>query len=289
MPQSNVGFIGFGTVGKTFARILLDHGAAVCYYDVHGPVGAEVPGLGAPGTHYLPLPELIAGCDLLISAVVTHVALEAAQAAAPYLGPGKTYVDLNSTSPQTKVSIGDCVSATGASFVDAALLGPANAAVARAPILLAGQSAETVVPVFLELGLSNARYLSGQYGDAATVKMLRSVFTKGAECLMIEMLAAARRLGRDELMWREMASYMAENPFEKMAANWVKTHVMACERREHEMMEVVATLEEAGIEPLMSRATQAFFARSVALQPGEAFEQAPESVGQVAEFFAERL
>ncbi len=122
MDNPKIGFVGFGAVGNIFAKVMMDHGAQVCYHDVRGETA------GYAGPVYLPLPELIETCDLIISTVVTNVALDAAQQVAAYLRPGKTFADFNSTSPSVKVQVSDIVTRTGANFVEGAILSPVGPA-----------------------------------------------------------------------------------------------------------------------------------------------------------------
>ncbi len=121
------------------------------------------------------------------------------------------------------------------------------------------------------------------------VKMLRSIFTKGVECLLVEMLAAGKRSGVDSYLWKDIVSFMSENPFETVAENWIKTHVTACGRRYQEMTQIVETLEELGINPVMTKATETFFDRSASMELHRHFPKSPDSTESVVEFFSTRL
>jgi len=280
MESREIGFIGFGVVGQTFAQAMQECGAKIYYYDVLG----ENHQVARPS--FLSLEALVGTCDILISTVVSHVALDVAQQASAFLRPGKTYADFNSTSPAIKRTIAQIICSTHADFVEGAILSAVGAVGARASILLSGPTAEAFSRTLKRLGLVNVKYFSPQYGDASTVKMLRSIFSKGVECLLVEMLAAGKRAGVASYLWQDIVSFMSDNPFETVAENWVKTHVTACDRRYHEMSQVLETLKELGIEPIMTRATEAFFKRSVDLQPRKQFPDGPESFESVAEFFA---
>ncbi len=277
-----VGFIGLGVVGRTFAAALGAHGVEVAYFDVRGADEAvHIP--------YRPLPDLIDGADLLVSSVWTQAALSVAHEAARYLKPGQAYLDINSTSPALKIEMAHAINSSGADFVEGAILGPVAASGARAEILLGGPAAKAWVDRLRVAGLPNVDYLSPRYGEAATAKMLRSVFSKGSECLIIEMLAAARRAGIEEYMWNHVTRFMRENPFDRAAENWIRTHPGACERRQHEMEEVLETLETLEIEATMTRATAAFFARSAQLAPADTIGAKPDHISDVVEFFAKAL
>jgi len=120
-------------------------------------------------------------------------------------------------------------------------------------------------------------------------KMLRSIFSKGLEALLLELMLAGKRAGIEKDLWQDVVELMTRTPFDRTAANWIQTHALACDRRLHEMSQVVETLDELGVEPLMTTATEAFFARSTTLGFGEAFSEKPAAVDPVVEFMERRL
>ncbi len=138
------------------------------------------------------------------------------------------------------------------------------------------------------LGL-NASFFSEQTGRASLFKMLRSIFSKGLEALLLEMLAAARRAGLEQELWRDVVGFMSRNPFERVATNWIVTHPAACERRYHELRQVNETLRDLGMTPLVSLAGEAFFERSRAMNLAAMFSEKPDSWEVVVERLEERL
>ena len=97
------------------------------------------------------------------------------------------------------------------------------------------------------------------------------------------------RAGIREDLWKEVVDTMQNHPFEKTAANWVRTHATAHARRYHEMQQVASVLRQLHIEPTMTDATVAFFARSGTLGLQEKFTQTPAEMDEVVKFFNERL
>jgi 3-hydroxyisobutyrate dehydrogenase-like beta-hydroxyacid dehydrogenase len=274
MAATRIGFIGFGEVGSTFAREMAAHGGEVYWYDVvpKGDTGAVT---------FLPLRELVERCELILSTVGTHVAAEVAAAAAPLLPAGRIYADMNSTSAAAKRRIADIIASSRADFVEGAILSAVGEAGARAAILVAGAKGEAFARTMQRLGLVNLRYFSAKIGDASQVKMLRSVFSKGVECLLLEMLVAARRAGVAEHLWTDIVDFMTTHAFRGVAENWIKTHPGACERRYHEMLQVVETLHDLRVEPTMTRGTVEFFKRSTASGVAGRFPEKPEQFWDV--------
>ena len=274
-----IAFIGFGEVAAAFSAALAARGAEIAAYDIllERRDGTERLKARASGTKvaFCPLAEAVRGARYVLSTVTTSVARDAATQCAKYLGAGQTYVDLNATEPSVKQKVGDIVAASGAAFVEGAVLGAIGVSGASTEILLGGPDARRAEHDLAgELGL-NARFYSEEIGKASMFKMLRSVFSKGMEALLIEFLVAGERAGIREDLWREITALFANQPFDKVAANWVRTHAAAHARRYHEVQQVRGVLRELGIEPTITAATEAFFQRSgrLGLEPAANMEE----------------
>ena len=250
-------FIGFGEVASAFSPALVSRGAEISAYDIMIKSPA-----GLTRINFLPLPDALYGANFILSTVTTSVARAAAQQCAAHLKPGQVFVDLNATEPGAKKEIGAIIEASGASFVEGALLGAVGVTGAKTEILLGGPHARAAEKALAgELGL-NARFYSEEIGKASTFKMLRSVFSKGMEALLLEFLVAAERGGVRADLWSEVTTLFSTQPFEKVALNWVKSHSSAHARRRDEMKQVAAVLKGLGVEPLMTSATQSVFENS---------------------------
>jgi 3-hydroxyisobutyrate dehydrogenase-like beta-hydroxyacid dehydrogenase len=287
-----VGFIGYGAVASTFARAMATRGARVYAYDVllEEERGRErlARRAGEVDVQFLLVDEMLASVGYVLSTNAADVALGVAEQCAPLLCGGQVYLDLNSTSPQVKRRIGRAVAPSGASFVEGAILDAVGAAGAGAQILLGGPHAAGVAGTLCDLGL-NAAAFSDQIGLASTLKMLRSVFSKGVEALLIECLVAARRAGLQDALWEALTETMRGASFETQADNWVRTHASAYERRYHEMIQVEETVRDLGLEPVMTAATRALFARSCDLGLDDAFPDGAERWDAVIAFLERQL
>ena len=282
MKNNKVGFIGFGEVGRTFAQEMRAKGAHVFYHDILGDRQVD-------GIKFLSLEELLQSCRIILSTVTTDVAIKAAEQASPFLPPGSVYADLNSTSVAVKKKVYEIIEKTPAEFIEGAILSAVGESGARASILVAGPKAAEFAQTMNQFGLINLKSFSSRIGDASQVKMVRSVFSKGLECLLLEMLVAAQKAGITDYLWADIVEFMTKNPFERVAANWIKTHPMASERRYHEMVQVVETLEGLQVEPIMSRATRNFFQKSVQTGLARHFPQKPNDFWAVPQLLAEEI
>jgi len=274
METIKIGFIGFGEVGRAFSQEMKARGAEVYYYDTVEKKPEE-------WITSLPLKELIQICNIILSTVATHVAIEVAEKAVTYLSSDKTYVDMNSTSASVKTKIAEIIKKTGANFIEGAVLSAVGETGSKASILVSGKAAEEFSHLMNRFGLVNLKYFSPNIGDASLVKMIRSIFSKGVECLLLEMLIAAKRAGVEDYLWNDIVDFMTKNSFKSVAENWIRTHPLACERRYHEMVQVMETLEEINIEPIMTRGTRDFFQRSRAMGLEKIFGTKPEDFWNV--------
>ncbi len=274
MEVKKIGFIGFGEVGRTFAQEMKAKGAEVFYFDILEKKPEE-------WVTFLPLKDLIHRCDIILSTVTTDVARGVAEQAVACLGSDKTYADMNSTSVSAKKRIAEIIRPSGAHFIEGAILSAVGETGPKASILVSGKTAQEFSWLMNRLGLINVKYLSPNIGEASLVKMIRSIFSKGVECLLLEMLIAGKRAGIVDYLWNDIVDFMTKNSFERVAENWIKTHPLACERRYHEMVQVLETLEDLDIEPIMTRGTRDFFQRSKALGLEKIFGIKPDDFWHV--------
>jgi 3-hydroxyisobutyrate dehydrogenase-like beta-hydroxyacid dehydrogenase len=286
----HVAFIGFGEVASAFSSAIAARGAGIAAYDVlfDQPGGLDRLTARSPDSkvRFCRLEDALRGARYVLSTVTTTVAQEAARRCVPHLGAGQTYVDLNATDPGIKVEIGGIVSPSGAAFVEGAVLGAVGVTGAKTEVLLGGPHARRAErEIAGELGL-NVRFYSEEVGKASMFKMLRSVFSKGLEALLIEFLVAGERAGIRDDLWREVTELMAQHPFEKTASNWVRSHATAHARRYHEMKQVANVLRQLGLDPVMTAATVAFFERSGSLGLNKRFTATPATLDEVVQFFS---
>ena len=292
MRADRIGFIGFGEVASVFSEALRAGGAEVAAFDVllEEPGGREALESRARdgGIRFLPLAEVVAGSDLVLSTVTTSVAVAVAESALPHLSPGAVYVDLNATAPAVKTRIAALVEPTGAAFVEGAILGAVGVTGARTRVLTGGGRGAEVAEALSARGLHFVHY-SEEIGRASAFKMVRSVFSKGMEALLLEFLAAGRRAGIQADVWEEVVELFSGGAFERVAENWVRTHPGAVERRYHEMVQVSAVLREMGIDPVVTEGVERFFDRSRRIGWSEAFPGKPDSLDDVVAHLEPRL
>jgi 3-hydroxyisobutyrate dehydrogenase-like beta-hydroxyacid dehydrogenase len=186
--------------------------------------------------------------------VTSSAALEAARQTAPHLTPHHVYADLNSVSPALKQSIDNVISATGAQFVEAAVMAPVLPYGHRVPMLLAGTAAAACAERLAPFGM-RLDVMPGRVGTAAAVKMCRSIVVKGLEALMVECVLGASHFGADDLVFASLDESFPGIAWKKLADYMTGRVVVHGGRRAREMEEVAETLRAVGVEPIMAEAT----------------------------------
>jgi 3-hydroxyisobutyrate dehydrogenase-like beta-hydroxyacid dehydrogenase len=286
------GLIGHGVVGSLFARILSNHGALVLSYDVllDHPAKSESARakIEADGARAAAFHETISQSEYLLALTPTQACVQAAQRAAVHLRAEQVYCDFASTSPAVKREIAGIIAPGGANFVEGAILGAVGASLACPAILLGGEAALGVSDVLNSYGLQTSPY-SKEIGPASAFKMIRSVFSKGMETLLIETLVSARRAGLLNEVWTEIRETLAPDRMERMLQTWIRSHAISSGRRFCEMQEVSRYLEELHVRPVITRAAAETFRRSIDVGIGTAFESEPLQFTEVIDFLAERL
>lgn len=294
MTQPVVGFIGFGEAGFAIGSGLRSAGVQQIYaYDI----AADWPDRGPlirqrAQTCAAVLVEsqarLASVCDVLFSTVTCSSALEAARQNAPHLTPRHLYADLNSVSPELKREIAETIAASGAAFVEAAVMAPVHPQAHRVPMLLGGPDAAKLVELMAPFGM-RLEVLSGPVGTAAAVKMCRSIVVKGLEALLCECVLGASRYGADALVFASLDESYPGVDWKQLADYTIGRVVVHGERRAREMEEVAATLRAIGVEPIMAEATARRQEWSAALNLKAHFgPEGPGSYREVLEVLAAR-
>jgi 3-hydroxyisobutyrate dehydrogenase-like beta-hydroxyacid dehydrogenase len=255
-----VGFIGFGEAGSTIAAGLRSAGLErsvtfdIAAHDARlGPTILER--AARSGTTIVESPaDLARASDIVFSTVTSSSALDAARQTIAYLEPRHLYADLNSVSPALKQEIDRVVTASGARFVEAAVMAPVLPYGHRVPMLLGGSGAAQFAARMTPFGM-RCDVLSAPVGTAAAVKMCRSIVVKGLEALMCECVLGASRYGAGAPVFASLNESFPGLDWQKLADYMVGRVVLHGERRAREMEEVAETLRAIGIEPIMAEAT----------------------------------
>jgi 3-hydroxyisobutyrate dehydrogenase-like beta-hydroxyacid dehydrogenase len=171
-----LGWVGFGEAASCITKGLKQSGLKETFafdLNTHSPkLGAKIRDRASDtGTVLVESNAALAKqCELIISAVTADQAPSAASQTAPLLTPRHTYADLNSISPQAKEAIANTIEASGAKFVEIAVMGPVPPYLHRVPMLLGGSAAPAFADAFSPMGMQMEVVSTDRIGRAAAVR-----------------------------------------------------------------------------------------------------------------------
>lgn len=253
---NTVGFLGFGEAGSSIAGGLADAGfSGMVAYDIAwessdlireraSEIGVEL--VSTPG-------DLAERVDTVFSAVVCSQAAIAAASIEDHLNQSHTYLDINSVAGGVKIGIAESFSERDLRYLDVAVMGNIKRDIARIPLLVAGPDAAETMERFSAVPV-DATVVSDNVGDAARIKMFRSLFVKGLEALALESMMASYATGTHDQVLKSLEHTFGKYTFSGLITHLVERHAVHGERRADELLQVAASVQEAGVEPIMAQA-----------------------------------
>ena len=258
--MDKMGFIGFGEAAYNIASGLKGEGyKTIAAYDKFWNVEPQSDLITKRAKEtgvklFSSLKELVENSDMIVSAVSADKAVPLAREAKPFLKKTQVYIDLNATSPMTKEEVSAIVSPVSL-FVDCAVMGPVPTYKHKVPVSISGAGAKAFYEAMAPFGM-NITYMDAPAGSASASKMFRSIFMKGFVMLILEMLLAADKYKVSDDVLSSVKETLSSGPILDVINGLVNRGVIHSERREHEMDEVIKTLEAINADAIMSKATK---------------------------------
>lgn len=287
MDQILWGVVGFGEAGSAFAHHIANRlGRKVLVTDPllnkkTPPEHIRERLRGLQVEIISDVARLVESCDVVLSLVTPGAASEAATQAAAAWQQG-LFVDFNSVSPLEKKRLSSLFKEN--SYVDGCILGSIAGEKTRAQLALSGPRSNEAHTRLTALDF-RAAVINPHVGAAAILKMCRSVFMKGVECLFVETLIAASRFDVTEPVLDSIEGTFTSYGIKPLANMLVTTHAAHCGRRSDEMRGVAKTLREMKMPHPMSSAAQTFLQASQQAQLTDHFaQQLPERQEEVIEY-----
>lgn len=259
MPAA-IGFLGFGEVGYFMSKGFGDEGLGPVYaFDAAGSDKGAVAGeiaarAGECGVVLCAAPgELVNNVDVVISAVPAKHAYDAASEVLKHDGDINLYVDVSTAKPTVKKHLEKLFLAKGILYADSAIMGPLPNHLHKVPILASGNGADKWRELMTPWGM-RIDAIEGEAGTATAIKLVRSVFMKGLEALLVESFLFARKSGVEDIVLKSLSETLDEYTFAHTANRMMGADLVHAGRRAFEVGESVELMEEAGIEPIMAQA-----------------------------------
>jgi len=245
-----VAIIGVGEVGGCYARAVAPSAdVSLCDVKTDGPPAVTAEAIGV-ALEQAPGPWLD-NADLVLVCVPGKESPAVAEDALAFVNSEAVYLDMSTARPDDLRRWSARFTDARRNFVDAAIMGSVLLMAEATSVLLAGENTDEAEAFYKALGAPVRIVSGGVAGDATSLKLLRSVFIKGLECLAIEALTAAEHMGmRGQLI--ELLADLDETPLADFLEMLVTTHIPHAARRRHEMTEASGQLRAMGFDALVT-------------------------------------
>lgn len=244
-----IAVLGLGEAGSIYARGLAERGAEVVGFD---PRPDDVPGVARERS----IADAVAGAGLVLSLVGSRHADDVLGQALPGMTATAAFADFNTGAPASKRDLAARATAAGIPFADVAVMAPVPRAGIGTELFASGDGAASTAATLGGFGLP-IRVVGDDAGDAAGIKLVRSVFMKGLAGLVFESLDAAERIGAADEVRAQLAAELGPDgdAFVTRLLDGSRQHAA---RREHEMLDTRDFLQGLGSPTWMTDGTIAW-------------------------------
>ena len=255
----SIGFFHAGAMGSALAAIAKANGANTYWASEgrsattqHRAILAGLVDLGS-------VEAVCAHCDVLVSIGPNQIALQTAQRVAQTNFDG-LFIEANPLSPPTVSAIADIVRATGAQFIDAAVIGPPPQGERQTTTLYLSGDVSDEIPRYFSSGALSVLVLGKSYIQASALKLCDSLVNKGQFALVVGSLAAAEALGVREQLQQLWSNNPERHSYQQTAQGLPKRAAKAW-RFESEMCEVAKMLDQVGLGAELGQGASGLFER----------------------------
>lgn len=261
--RASIAIIGLGEVGTAFAAALLD-------LEVDLKVASRPSARAAESARQLgielgsDIARAAASADIVLLTITGEGLHEVVGRIAPVLRKDAILADLTAAAPEQVVAAAGILGQGRSRFVDVAIMGAVSLYGVRTPLLASGEMAVEFAARMNALGFVVAARESSTVGDASSLKLLRSLFAKGLDALVVESMLAAEALGlRQDLV--ELLGDFDQRPLRDHIDMYLRTHPQHAARRLVEMELSEAQLKSLRLPSLTTHATIERYRRTVKL------------------------
>ena len=248
MAFTTVAILSPGDMGHSVGRLLREHGLRVvtCLDGRSARTRSlsEKAGIIDVGN----MGEMVAQSDLIMSITLSEVVTELCRQVADAVratGSRPLFVECNAIAPEITRQLEPIITASGARFVDASIIGiPPRGG--YQPYFYASGNHAAEFEGMREFGL-DVRNIGPEVGQASGIKMCYSALTKGSIALYAQLMVAAQLLGLSEHLRLEFQNSQPS------AFKWIEAELPRippkARRWVTEVQEIQATFQHLGLTP----------------------------------------
>jgi 3-hydroxyisobutyrate dehydrogenase len=285
--KPRIAIIGLGEVGRCYAQPLLEAGFELLLCEARpSPAATELatrwnlPLHDKPGTW-------LESADWILSCVTGAQALPVVEQVLASAPAGTGLADLTTASPEVKRRAAHLAKASSVRYVDTAIMGAISLNWVRTPLLAAGEGADEFKRFMEQAGGRVKVIEGGSAGDAISLKILRSVFTKGMEALCVELLVSAQKQGVREKLYEQLSD-IDQTPLRDFIDMLVRTHVVHAGRRAHEVHDATNELAQQGLTSLVLPGVEQRFRDTASKLQAHPMDTADPDVDQALRWLLDR-
>lgn len=242
--------LGLGEAGAIYARGLAERGADVAGFDpavLDAPTGV---------TRLSSIGDAVDGAEIVLSLVGASAADAVLREALPRMTTAAVFADFNTGSPDHKRGLATRAIEAGIPFADVAVMAPVPRAGIATALFASGDGAEAAADALGGFGIP-IRVVGTAAGDAAGLKLVRSVFMKGLAALLFESLAAAEKIGATAEARAQFAAEFGPDG-DALVQRLLDSTPRHAARREQEMLATRTFLDGLGTPIWMTDGTLAW-------------------------------
>lgn len=140
-------------------------------------------------------------------------------------------------------------------------MGAVTATREATPLICAGHGADTIIKLMQSAG-APIKLAGSRPGDAATLKLLRSIFTKGLEALSIECLMTAEKMGLRKELYMKFCLISIRCGYRISWSCLFRTHILHAKRRLKEVQEAKRLMTGNDLNPAVLNGVEELFERT---------------------------
>lgn len=285
--KPRIAIIGLGEVGRCYAQPLLEAGFELMLCEARpSPAATELANRWNLPLHDKP-GAWLASVDWVLSCVTGAQALPVIEQVLACVPTGSGLADLTTASPDVKRQAARLAQDRSVRYVDTAIMGAISLNWVRTPLLAAGEGADEFKRLMEQVGGRVKLIEGGAAGDAISLKILRSVFTKGMEALCVELLVSAEKQGVREKLYEQLSD-IDQTPLRDFIDMLVRTHVVHAGRRAHEVHDANKELAQQGITSLVLPGVEQRFRDTANKLQTHPMTSADPDVGQALQWLLDR-
>ena len=258
--EKRLGIFGFGEAGQLIVEGLITDGYPkdkIKAYDINYQ-GLLKKANELEINLYNDLDAFLKDLDFLIVLVPCSLVLKVALEILEKISPNCIYLDLSTSFPQDQKEIEKLSRQYHITYCDGSILGSLPKFKHRVPILISGKGTEQIKEYLIQWNM-NITIVGEEAGRASAIKLCRSIYTKGTQALLVELVKATEYFGITDIVFDSIEKTWYLDGFINEADRQINSTRTHFQRRKDEIDYTIKMLEKIGIPAYMCKSASKVF------------------------------